>query len=89
LAEQAGRLDVDALLDTVTPQEFDEWVAYKKLEPDKLDRLRTIITTGLLALCNSWDCKMKPKDLDPILKDEEQAEEVTPEEAIRRMKEVY
>lgn len=82
-------MDVDRLLDTVTPQEFDEWIAYTQLEPDKIDRLRTIITTGFLALCNSWGYKLKPSDIDPILKDEEQAEEVTPAEAIRRMKEVY
>ncbi len=75
------------MTDAVTPQQFDEWVAYKQLEPDKLDRLRVILLRGLTFLCNiQSDGKVEYKDLDPHY-EEPQAEPefVSPEEAVRRM----
>ncbi len=73
------------MVDTVTPQQFDEWVAYKQLEPDKLDRLREILLRGLAFLCNVWsDKKVEFKDLDPWYEDPE-PEFVSPQEAVRRM----
>ena len=74
------------MLDTVDSRRFDEWVAYKRLEPDKLDRLLEILLRGLTFLCNAWsDGKVEFKDLDPWYKDPE-PEFVSPDEAARRMK---
>jgi len=76
------------MLDTVTPKQFDEWIAYKSLEPDKLDRLRVILLRGFECLCNAWGAKIGAKDLDPFY-EEQEAEEVTPAEAAKRMKAAY
>jgi len=88
LAESVGVLDVNRLFDTITAKQFDEWEAYKRIEPDKLDRLREIITRGLQCLCNSWGAKLEMKDLDPWHEDPE-PESLSPAEVERRMKEVY
>ncbi len=75
------------MLDTVTPRQFDEWVAYKRLEPDKLDRLRELVLRGLTFLCNVWsDGKVELKDLDPDYEDPQaEPEFVSPQETVRRM----
>ncbi len=88
MAERLGWLDVNAMLDTVTPRQFDEWVACKKLEPDKLDRLRVILLRGLECLCNARGAKITGKDLDPYYEDEEVVE-TTPEQAAKMMREAY
>ena len=75
------------MLDALSPQQFDEWVAFRRIEPDPADRLRVILTTGLLALCQSWGVEITPKDLDPML--EEQEQEVTPEQAAAMMRLAY
>ena len=75
------------MLDALSPQQFDEWIAFRRIEPDPADRLRVILTTGLLALCQSWGVEITPKDLDPML--EEQEQEVTPEQAAAMMRLAY
>ena len=75
------------MLDALSPQQFDEWIAFRRIEPDPADRLRVILTTGLLALCQSWGVEFTPKDLDPML--EEQEQEVTPEQAAAMMRLAY
>jgi len=70
------------MLDTITPQQFNEWIAFEEIEPDQTDRMRTIITTGFLALAASWGMEIEPKDLDPLLRDAPAAsEDMTPEQA--------
>jgi hypothetical protein len=46
LAEELGHIDVDAMLDSITPQQFDEWTCYYIIksgantqeQPDTLDQ---------------------------------------------------
>lgn len=46
LAEDLGQVDVDAMLDSITPQQFDEWTVYYAIktgtstqeQPDPLDQ---------------------------------------------------
>jgi ferritin-like protein len=45
LAEETGHVDVDAMLELLTPQQFDEWMAYyvirydaKLNEPDSIQQ---------------------------------------------------
>ena len=61
----AGRLDVDRLMDELTPEEFDQWLAYRQIEPDPADRLIEIVKRGLFLLCNSWGARVKLEELDP------------------------
>ena len=81
-------LDVDRWLDTITPRQFDEWVAYDRLEPDKMDRQREILTRGLVYLCNSWGGEVAMIDIDPYY-EEPSPEEVSPAEAAKRLKAAY
>jgi hypothetical protein len=48
LAEETGHIDVDVMLDAITPQQFDEWMAYyiikhdiKLNEPDPIQKSLT------------------------------------------------
>ena len=76
------------MLDTVSPRQFDEWVAFDQLEPPPIDRLRVIVRTGLLQLCRAWGSELTPEDLDPWLK-EEAAQEVKPDQAYNMLKAAY
>lgn len=81
---------MDAMLDRMTPQQFDEWVAFRRIEPDPDDRLRVIVTTGLLALCKAWGTDLEPKDLDPVLKDKpEDTPMMTPDQAAQAARMAY
>jgi hypothetical protein len=68
-------------LDTITPRQFDEWVAFYRAEPDQTDRLRVIITGGFLALSHAWGVEIEPRDLDPFLDEESADSTMTPEAA--------
>jgi hypothetical protein len=76
------------MLDEIPPEVLDEWIAYRRIEPDPDERLRVIVTTGLTALCNAWGMKLTPEDLDPMLREAE-AQEVTPEQAEVMMRAAY
>ena len=81
-------LNVDRWLDTVTPEQFDEWVAFDRLEPNKMDRQREILTRGLICLCNAWGAKLEFSDIDPDY-EQPQAQESSHVQAFRRAKESY
>jgi hypothetical protein len=53
------------MLDGVTPQQFDEWLAYRELEPDPLERLIGVVKLGFATLVAAWGMKIEPSDLDP------------------------
>lgn len=58
-------MDVDAMLDELEPHQFDEWVAYRTLEPDPVERIVEILKRGFTALVLSWGGELDPDDLDP------------------------
>ena len=65
-----GRVDVDAMCDKMSSRQFDEWNAFRRIEPDvanRLDRLCVILRTGLLALCHVQGIELTPEDLDPAM----------------------
>ena len=76
------------MLDTVSPKQFDEWVAFDQLEPPPIDRLIAIVRTGLVALCQAWGVALTPNDLDPWLKEIE-SQEVKPDQAYNMLKIAY
>jgi hypothetical protein len=58
-------LDVDGWLNTIEPEIFDKWMAFKRIEPDEPARIREIIKLGFCALANAWGAKISPELLDP------------------------
>lgn len=48
MLEQGLGLDIDAALNTVTPEQFDEWVAFNEIEP--IGEPRRDLRTALLGL---------------------------------------
>ena len=77
------------MLDEITPEQFDEWMAFRKLEPDPEERVRTILVNGLGALCHAWGVKLSREDLDPALKEQTAVQEVTPEQALAMARASY
>jgi len=83
LAGRGGLTDVDAQLDGLTPEQFDELVAFDQLEPEPLGRLIEIVKLGFTALARAWGMDIRPDDLDPVAKAEAAAapgQDVTPEQ---------
>jgi hypothetical protein len=84
MAARAGILDVDRWLQTITPETFDKWIAFYRLEPDPDERLREIVKTGFIMLARSWGAEdVKPDDLDRWA--EQKTDLVTPREAAELM----
>lgn len=80
------------MLDGVTPKQFDEVVAFDRLEPDPDDRLREILLRGLLALCSAAGMECTRKQLDPYDETEsaeDEPQDVTPEQAEAMFRTAY
>ncbi|KKM87080.1 hypothetical protein LCGC14_1272510 [marine sediment metagenome] len=75
------------MLDELSPEQFDEWIAYRSIEPDPWERLIAIVKKGFSALCHAWDMKMEPDDFDPMA--EQKSENISPEEAARQVRQAY
>lgn len=66
--------------DRMTPDQFNKWLAFRQICPDKMERLIEVCKRGLTLIANSWGAKASPDDLDPQ-KQERPEQEVTPEQA--------
>lgn len=79
------------MLDRMTPRQFDEWIAFRRIEPDPDERLRVIVTTGFLALCHAWGVDLEPEDFDPALKDQPETsdEMMSPDQAAAAARMAY
>ncbi|KKM69741.1 hypothetical protein LCGC14_0954400 [marine sediment metagenome] len=75
------------MLDELSPEQFDEWIAYRSIEPDPWERLIAIVKNGFSALCHVWDMKMEPDAFDPMA--EQKSENIAPEEAARQVRQAY
>jgi hypothetical protein len=62
------------MLSRFTPEQFDEIVAFRRIEPDPLRRIATILKLGLSAVAAvaGFGAKIEPDDIDPDGKEEEQ-----------------
>lgn len=71
------------MLDEISPRQFDEWLAYRQLDPDPLDRITEVLKLGFAAVLGAWGASDKPDDFDPAVKRKESEEvlEVSPEQA--------
>jgi len=65
----------------MTPRQFAEWIAYRRLEPDALETIIEVLKLGFTALVNCWGGKLEPDNFDPRLRDRKQEAEQTPEQA--------
>lgn len=80
MAAASGRLDVDAMLDQIEPRQFDEWVAWRRLNPDPVERIATILKLGLAASANAWGAAIEPDQLDPLNPTPDEAPDMSPEQ---------
>lgn len=53
------------MLDTLTPQEFDELMAADIVEPDPLERIAEILKLGFAMESAMWGGKLKPDIFEP------------------------
>jgi hypothetical protein len=60
-------VDIDGMLDSIEPGLIDEWAAYNQVEPDKMERIITILKLGfaLLCRCGLGGAEIDPECLDP------------------------
>ena len=79
---------MDRWLDTVTPQQFDEWVAFDSIEVDQVDRIRRVLISGFIGLLGSWGCKVEPEDLDPQMR-VDNTRNATPQETVAIVRAAY
>lgn len=80
-------LNVDAWLDTIEPWQFDEWVAFRRIEPDPDQWLRSILKLGFAGVCAvcGFGAQIDPEDFDPCSKKLEPID-VTPAQAFAMAK---
>jgi hypothetical protein len=78
LAVVCGQYDVDAMLESMTSQQFDEWVAYYKLEPFGYEPVKDTIANAGAAVCHAFGAKVMPW---MILGKDEPKNEVAPNQA--------
>lgn len=79
LALAMGRPDVDGMLDEITHEQMDEWIAFDNLEGVGLERLRFATALGLSAVAKGVGMEISASDL---LLDDAETEEQTAEEQI-------
>jgi len=53
------------MLSGVDAREFDEWIAYRRIEPDPDERLREILKLGFAAICRLLGNDVSPDRFDP------------------------
>jgi hypothetical protein len=76
------------MLAAVSPEQFDEWVAFDKIEPDPLEKIRVILKYGLSALTQGLP--VKPNDLDPVHVEAAPAvNNVSPQQAVALLRMAY
>lgn len=66
-------VDVRGMMRELTPEEFDEWLAYRQIIPDPMDRLIEVCKRGFIYLAGTWGATLEPGDLDPKAPEEPEA----------------
>jgi len=64
---------VNALLAHLTPGELDEWMAWRRIEPDPYKRLLEVLKMGFAAVCAAQGYAIEPAKLDPYADPDEGA----------------
>ena len=75
-----GTLDVDGMLDSITPQQFDELIASEELDPMfNPEVLYATLRLGFAGVCIALGADVEPAMFDPRIGDESTAA-TTPEQ---------
>jgi hypothetical protein len=53
------------MLADVSPREFDELIAFRRIEPDPDERQRQILKLGFAAVCSALGRDISPEVFDP------------------------
>jgi len=54
------------MLDAIEPREFDEWLAYRELEPEPMGRVIEILKVGFAALASAFSgVSVEPDYFEP------------------------
>lgn len=70
------------MLDELSPEQFDEWKAYRSIEPDPWERLISTVKHGFALLCSIQSSEqVDPDDLDVLMAKESKA--LSPAESAR------
>jgi len=70
------------MLDGIAPEQLAEWVAFRNLEPDRMDRIITILKLGLAAICWSLGNQaVEPDNFDPLPQHSRPESEFSPTQA--------
>ena len=81
------------MLSEIEPWQFDEWMAYRIIEPDANQRLRKILKRGLSCLCNIMKIggqQIEPNDLDIVAEKADEIEKsITGGQLFAMMKAAY
>ena len=78
---------MDRLLSEVSPEQFDEWIVFDRIEGDALERTRIILKYGLAAI--SQQMPVNPDDLDPIKAEKLEPANMSPQQAIAALATAY
>lgn len=44
---------------------LDQWLAYRELEPEPIERLTQVVKLAGTAICRAMGMQIEPEDLDP------------------------
>lgn len=69
LALTCGHSDIDAFLDTLTPQQFDELLAFESLEGFGMEKLQHTMALGLSVIAQCLGAKVEWWQLVPGAED--------------------
>ncbi len=53
------------MLAGLTPGQFAEWIAYRRLEPDPVELIVEVMKLGFAAIVQTWGGKVEPSYFDP------------------------
>lgn len=58
-------LNVEEMRDTLTPQQMAKWQAFRRLQPDGIERLIEVCKLGFAVLANIWGASVEPDRFEP------------------------
>lgn len=80
LAAASGQYDVDSMLDQMTSQQFEEWVAYYMVEQWGNEGIKQTIANAASIICHMLGAKITPQQIMGI---EDTTDEISPNEAAK------
>lgn len=60
-------LNVEEMRDTLTPQQMAKWQAFRRLQPDGIERLIEVCKIGFAVLANLWGASVEPDRFEPAV----------------------